>query len=63
MLRISFDLDEGTLKVSNLKVTNTSVSASTKEYDLEVDENKLNLTSDAVDKLGAVAGDRIAVNY
>ena len=63
MLKISFDFDETTQKVSNLKVVNTSVTASTKEYDLEVDENKLNLTSDAVSKLGAVAGDRISVNY
>lgn len=63
MLKISFDFDETTQKVSNLKVVNTSVKASTKEYDLEVDENKLNLTSDAVEKLGAVAGDRISVNY
>jgi hypothetical protein len=63
MLKISFDFDETTQKVSNLKVVNTSVKASTKEYDLEVDENKLNLTSDAIEKLGAVAGDRISVNY
>ena len=63
MLKISFDFDETTQKVSNLKVVNTSVKASAKEYDLEVDENKLNLTSDAVEKLGAVAGDRISVNY
>lgn len=63
MLKISFDFDETTQKVSNLKVVNTSVKASTKEYDLEVDENKLNLTSDAVEKLGAAAGDRISVNY
>lgn len=63
MLKISFDFDETTQKVSNLKVVNTSVTASIKEYDLEVDENKLNLTSDAVSKLGAVAGDRISVNY
>ena len=26
-------------------------------------ENKLNLTSNAIEKLGAVAGDRISVNY
>lgn len=63
MLRISFDFDETTQKISNLKVINSSVKASTKEYDVEVDENKLNLTSNAVEKLGAVAGDRISVNY
>ena len=63
MLRISFDFDETTQKVSNLKVINSSVQASTKQYDMEVDENKLNLTSNAIEKLGAVAGDRISVNY
>lgn len=63
MLRISFDFDETTQKVSNLKVVNSSVQASTKQYDVEVDENKLNLTSNAIEKLGAVAGDRISVNY
>lgn len=66
MLSISFDFDETTKKVSNVKVVTTSniaQGASAKDYELEVDENKLILTSDAITKLGAVAGDRIAVNY
>lgn len=66
MLNISFDFDEITKKVSNVKVmttSNTVQAASTKDYEMEVDENKLILTSDAIIKLGAVAGDRIAVNY
>jgi hypothetical protein len=63
MLRISFDFDESTNKVSNVKVITSDVQTCSKEYDLEVDENKLNLTSDAVIKLGAIAGDRIAINY
>lgn len=63
MLRISFDFDESTNKVSNVKVITSDVQTCSKEYDLEVDENKLNLTSDAVTKLGAIAGDRIAINY
>ena len=65
MLKISFDFDEVTKKVSNVKVS-SSVSGkqeSPKEYDLEVAENKLVLTSDAIGRLGAVAGDRVAVNY
>lgn len=62
MLNISFDFDEITQKVSNLKVISTETT-SNKNYDVQVDENKLNLTSDAVAKLGAVSGDRIAVNY
>ena len=64
MLKISFDFDEITKKVTNVKVvTSDSIETTTKEYDLEVDENKLSLTSNAVNKLGAVAGDRIAINY
>jgi hypothetical protein len=34
-----------------------------KSYDLLVDENKLELTSSAINKLGAIAGDRISINY
>jgi hypothetical protein len=61
MLKISFDFDELTQKVSNLKVE--SQKASTKEFDMEVEENKITLTSEAISKLGAVAGDRLSVNY
>ena len=65
MLKISFDFDEVSNKVSNVKVitTTTTQKASTKKFDLEVEENKLTLTSEAIDKLGAVAGDRISINY
>lgn len=63
MLNISFQFDEITQKISNLKVTSDKRQASTKTYDLKVDENKLELTLEATEKLGAVAGDRIAVNY
>ena len=61
MLKISFDFDELTQKVSNLKVE--SQKASAKEFDMEVEENKITLTSEAINKLGAVAGDRLSVNY
>lgn len=65
MLKISFDFDESTQKVTNVKVTksNSTITASTKSYDLVVEENKLVLTTEAINKLGAVAGDRISVNY
>ena len=65
MLKISFDFDESTQKVSNIKVisSNSIITASTKSYDLGVEDNKLVLTPNAIDKLGAVAGDRISVNY
>ena len=61
MLKISFEFDEVSQKISNLRVE--SNHASTKTYDLEVDDNKINLTSNAISKLGAIAGDRISVNY
>lgn len=63
MLKISFEFDEITQKVSNLKVTSCNSESNSKTYDVEVDENKLNLTSEAINKLGVVAGDRISVNY
>ena len=62
MLKISFDFDEITQKVSNVKVTSEK-KESNSEYDLKVDENKLELTIEATEKLGAVAGDRVAINY
>ena len=65
MLKISFDFDENTQKVTNVKVTksNSTTPASTNGEDLVVEENKLVLTTEAVNKLGAVAGDRISINY
>ena len=64
MLKISFDFNEETQTVSNVRVINTnSKSASSNNYDMRVEENKISLTLEAVDKLGAVAGDRISVNY
>ena len=62
MVKVSFEYDEVTQKVSNLKVKSVSAVVS-KEYDLQVDDNKVNLTASAVSKLRAVAGDRISINY
>lgn len=66
MLSISFDFDENTQKVSNLKVTSntkaTTISTINK-YDVELQDNKLVFTSEALDKLNASTGDRISVNY
>lgn len=62
MLRISFDFDEVSQKVSNLKVESANAIVS-KEYDLRIDDNKIELTSSAINKLGAIAGDRISINY
>ena len=62
MLRISFEFDEVSQKISNLKVESANAIVN-KSYDLRVDDNKIELTSSAVNKLKAVAGDRISVNY
>lgn len=64
MFRISFDFDETTKKISNIKV----VSETPKEIDLSnptilVLDNKLKLSDSAVAMLNAAANDRIAVNY
>ena len=61
MLNISFDFNETTQTVSNLKVKSYNQVAA--NYDMLVEENKLVFTPSAVEKLRAVAGDRISVNY
>jgi hypothetical protein len=61
MLKISFEFDEVSQKISNLKVeSGTTVN---KAFDLKLDDNKMELTSSAINKLHAIAGDRISVNY
>ena len=62
MLRISFEFDEVSQKISNLKVESANAIVN-KVYDLRIDDNKIELTSSAVNKLKAIAGDRISVNY
>lgn len=62
MLRISFEFDEVSQKISNLKVESANAIVN-KAYDLRIDDNKIELTSSAVNKLKAIAGDRISVNY
>lgn len=62
MLKVSFEFDEVSQKVSNVKVE-TVTAIVNKEFDLQVDDNKLVLTASAIGKLGAVAGDRLSVNY
>lgn len=64
MLNISFDFDESTHQISNLQVTKTQSEPIIEgPFDLKVLDGKLQLTSDAVKKLGAVTKDRIAINY
>jgi hypothetical protein len=64
MFKISFDFDETTKKISNIKV----VSETPKVLDLtnptlHVLENKLQLSESAVNLLGATANDRVTITY
>ena len=64
MLNISFDFDESTHQVSNLQVIKVQPEPIIEgPFDLKVLDGKLQLTSEAVKKLGAVTKDRIAINY
>lgn len=64
MLNISFDFDEVTQKVTNLKVTSLSkVNLDEGEPLVQLMDNKLKLTPKAIEMIGAQVGDRIQVNY
>lgn len=62
MLKISFDLDEVTKKISNLKVISIS-SEILESPTLEVLDNKVKLSKAAVELLSANTKDKIAINY
>lgn len=64
MFNISFDFDEVTKKVTNLKVTSLSkVNLEDGEPMVTVLDNKIKFTSKAIEVLGAQPGERITVNY
>lgn len=64
MFNISFDFDEVTQKVTNLKVTALSkVNLDEGEPLVQLMDNKLKLTPKAIEMIGAQVGDRIQVNY
>ena len=64
MFNISFDFDEVTQKVTNLKVTSLSkVNLDESEPLVQLMDNKLKLTPKAIEMIGAQVGDRIQVNY
>ena len=64
MFNISFDFDEVTQKVTNLKVTSLSkVNLDEGEPLVQLMDNKLKLTPKAIKMIGAQVGDRIQVNY
>lgn len=64
MFNISFNFDEVTHKVSNLKVTSLSkVNLDEGEPLVQLMDNKIKLTPKTVEMIGAKVGDRIQVNY
>ena len=64
MLNISFNFDEVTQKVSNLKVTSLSkINLDEGEPLVQLMDNKIKLTPKTVEIIGAKVGDRIQVNY
>ncbi len=63
MFTISFDFDETTKKITNLKVISIDKSLPTSDNYIEVQDNKLKLGKEAISLLEANPGDRIQVNY
>lgn len=63
MFAISFNFDETTRKISNLKVVSVDKTCPTDENYLEVQDNKLKFGKDAITLLEASSGDRIQVTY
>ena len=62
MYTISFNFDDKTKSISNVKIidiTPTSIDDTV----IQIVDNKLVLSKAAIETLGAVAGDRIAINY
>ena len=65
MFKISFEFNETSKQVSNIKVTEiqTPKDNGNYSYEIEVEDNKLKLYPPALEKLQAVANDRISVQY
>ena len=61
MLNISFDFDENTRKVTNFQVIDFSKKLEVP--DVQILDNKLVITSEAINKLNATVGDRLSINY
>jgi hypothetical protein len=63
MFTISFNFDETTKKVSNLKVTMVDETVPPDENYISVQDNKLKFGQDALSLLNVSSGDRIQVTY
>ena len=60
MFNIQFNFDPETQEIQNLRVINLKKDL---ELFVKIEDNKLVLTQDAINVLGAFPGDRITVNY
>ena len=63
MFTISFDFDETTKKVTNVKVVSVDKIIPTNANYLEVQDNKLKFGKDSIKLLEATSGDRIQITY
>ena len=63
MFTISFDFDETTKKVTNVKVVSVDKIIPTSANYLEVQDNKLKFGKDSIKLLEATSGDRIQITY
>ena len=65
MFKISFEFDEASKEVSNIKVTEIEkrVNNTECEYEVLVEQNKLRLLPSAIKTMGLKPNDRISVQY
>lgn len=67
MLNVSFDIDISTRKIKNVTIIEKQETETPtiipNDYDMELLDNKIQLSSEAVTKLKVNVGDRIAINY
>lgn len=64
MLKISFDFDETTNSVTNVKVVKTASKFENLDLPIvELGDSKLIMSPKAIELLSAQIGDRISVNY
>lgn len=65
MFKISFEFDEASKEVSNIKVTEIEkrVDNTKYEYEVLVEQNKLRLLPSAIKTIGLKSNDRISIQY
>lgn len=63
MIKVSFEFDENTKTVSNVKVTECKLVPKISNCDVDLQATKLLLSNNCISKLNAVVGDKISVQY